>query len=257
MQSTNCWEAWIRNSNWFFYRELYKNYKPIYTNNYLDIYIKKKKQDINPIKNPDIKIKKINKRAYAIDIDINEKVNGYADVEIDFDIVCKKKFLKIFYFKHLIKVSDAALYDKKVRPIFLSVKHPQIIPATIVNGKARLYVDSLKKFLEIKIKSIKVENYYKTPASFVEIANINNNLLELNSLDINKSSVMKAKKIKIENIVYNVKRVEYNIINGTFVLELDKTINTSKAYFAEIVEQKVKNENINIKYDFSYSFKEI
>ena len=81
----NEWEPWIRSANWFFYEELYKDWHPVYENEYEEFWERNENGKSNAIEiNPEIEIENISEGRKKIYVSTDETLNGVASLEIEY-----------------------------------------------------------------------------------------------------------------------------------------------------------------------------
>lgn len=81
------WENWIRDANWFFYRQLYKDYHPVFANSYELFWEKNasdEKHEISPSE-VDLDIERKD-GSIVLKVNCNKKISGTADVNINYSI---------------------------------------------------------------------------------------------------------------------------------------------------------------------------
>ena len=148
---------WAERANWFWFKELYKNWEQLYKNDLEVIWKKSNKQNV--IKgNFDVKVNKLAHHAYELTIDLDEKITGYADVLIDYKVSRRTRLSSLFVIKTVLKVQNKENIDVNrfygdfylnensrafFESNFLRPIGKEYIPLKIVNGKGSLLVTSL------------------------------------------------------------------------------------------------------------------
>ena len=239
------WEAWIVYGNWYFYRELYRHYKPVYSTSYLTFYEPAKKEDYNTLpKNSVIKFEEITKNKYKISVTTEHSINAIADLRIDFDIK-KKTFSKLFTYRTMLKIVYPNLvdnYELVLNRIYRPDKSHTIgIP--IINGYGELIVNSEPLHnVKLNINNVIVGKYYKTPMKYININEvIDNKKLVIDNFTFNKLLLCNKHLVKINNKLYTIKRSNYldqycvYKESSYIILELDKPVD-SNARILEIIE---------------------
>ena len=241
--SSNIWENWIVYANWYFYRELYRNYKPVYNTSYLNFYERVRKEDYNTFpKNTKIEIQELSKNCYKISLKTTSSVYGIADLDIDFDIN-KNLFAKLYVYRTLLKITypkfiDNYNFNKIYRP-----DKSYTIGIPIINGYGELIVNSEPLHnVKLNINNVIVGKYYKTPMKYINIVKIiNNNYIAIDNFRFNKLMLMNKNKIRINNKVYVIKNKDELATyrregsDNYIIFELDKPVD-SDARILEIIE---------------------
>lgn len=155
-KNVNPYTYWAERANWFWFRELYKNWQQVYKNQ-LEV-VWKKSDKPNTIKGKfDVKITKQNHNSYELSLDLNEKITGFADVLIDYKVSRRSRLSSFFVIKTVLKVQnqkniecpsfyreydlnkyERAFYESN----FLRPFGREYIPLKIVNGKGSILVTS-------------------------------------------------------------------------------------------------------------------
>jgi len=131
------WEYWIRRTNWFFYRELYADYHPVFCNSYARYWERNTEENAFTInENVSIDILKLNDNEYKLVFETNQKHNGIADVYIDYEIE-NNDFL---IYQKMLLVEDLGSYKEYgISDVnYLRDKSKEFIPVNIINGHGEL-----------------------------------------------------------------------------------------------------------------------
>lgn len=91
-ESYNIWERWIMRANWFFYRELYENWHPVFANEY-ELYWERNSagEDNVVTTEADVQIEWIGKATAVLSVHTEKSVNGVADVWMDYQVLKDEK----------------------------------------------------------------------------------------------------------------------------------------------------------------------
>lgn len=81
------WEYWITRANWFFYRELYENWHPVFANGY-EVYWERNGADENNViaAGADVQIEWIDKATAVLRVNTDQCIDGVADVCLDYEV---------------------------------------------------------------------------------------------------------------------------------------------------------------------------
>ena len=189
---------WIRNANWFFYKELYKDYVPYFATEYSAFWQKR-----NDNYQVDVKTNLIMEQDedgfYNLTVTTdNKNFNGVASIKVSYNSNLKKNFFKSLDFNHYIYVDDITLTSIQSAdlhtPNFNIPKNSNeyYIPITILNGVGEV---SIKKY------PVKNTNLVINDASVVDVFDVNF-----------KYSVASKDEFEDEKIVYVDKSAENRII---------------------------------------------
>lgn len=135
------WEYWVERANWFFYRELYRNWHPVFSNSYEMYWERNKNCDENTWSSDyDVQIEAIGDGAARLILQADKSVNGIADVYIDYSVdKDPESELAEFQFRQELVVSDAS--DLRASNS-LRRESAEYIPMTIVNGYGELILQA-------------------------------------------------------------------------------------------------------------------
>lgn len=140
-ESYSEWEYWVRRANWFFYRELYSGWHPIYANTY-ETYWERNKDPKAYIKNEEMEIviNQIDNASIEISFSCDENVNGIADVYLDYEIEKAGSLV----FRTDLKVEDIGFYNEtgKSDYNYLRSKSAEYIPVNIIDGHGKIKIAS-------------------------------------------------------------------------------------------------------------------
>lgn len=219
------WEYWVVRANWFFYRELYSNWHPVYANQYELYWGKNSKndnvvyEDIIPIVE-DIEQEELHLKKIIINLDKN--ISGTADVYIDYNIEDKSNFkskiFSKFIIRKLLEVKNTGFNfanNQDMDKNYLPSSGKEHIPITIVNGYGEVSLYSYPdNYTNLIINQVKCNKIFTTDFNYLEIntiKNINNELfLVAKNSWKNKYILADAKQIKISNKIYKIKNIKQN-----------------------------------------------
>lgn len=162
------WEDWIVKANWFFYKELYKNYSLYYKTRYGDLWIKDNVENFNYlIKDSKITINKINNGEYNVKVKLDNKLNLIADIKLNYDL----KTNKLSFLKGLIRKHIFVLYDiknlRKIAHIPKGIYLPYndnsySIPLELKNGVGEFSIIGIPEDdVNLILNSVKIDNLFK------------------------------------------------------------------------------------------------
>lgn len=148
----NGFEYWIKNANWFFYRELYQNYVPVFATEYNVFWEKRKKENSLPkvVQKAQIVTKQKKKDTYRIEIKTEDpNFNGVADVKVAYTSKKTKRFAKtgnINCYVYVNNVTEKSLAKKG----YINYNIPNdsegyYVPVVIANGKGVIELSSYPK----------------------------------------------------------------------------------------------------------------
>jgi len=223
--------GWLPKANWFFYRELYENYHPVYGNTYELLWEKNENDDNNIINkntyNIDVKVEKINEQESIITVTTNEMVNGYADVYLDYKIEKNNRLSSNLIFNKMLYIEDITNNESINNEVYnfnyLRDESKEYIPIKIINGIGSIKITSNPyEGTNLILNEVKCERIFDVLFKYVQVKNITTidnfpTIIIDNNLTTNVS-IKKVKSIKLNNINIPVKNI---IVSDNIYLLLD------------------------------------
>lgn len=134
---------WMRNANWFFYRELYANYHVVDCNTYAAYWEQGANQDTILTGDFPVTIERLSDHEVVVKVDMGDStVNGVADVYISFSSEVGPNKSSLLMLRHLVGVEDPNITDGSVNLWTLRPESTEYVPITIVEGKGCLVFSS-------------------------------------------------------------------------------------------------------------------
>lgn len=140
------WEYWVERANWFFYRKLYRDWHPVFSNLYETYWARNEMENQNIVSDKfEVCAEYVDDTTIKLIIDTDENISGIADVYIDYQIetragcrLAKLQFLNILKVQNIvINASDIDYESNFLRPI-----SKEFVPMTIQNGHGELVLTS-------------------------------------------------------------------------------------------------------------------
>lgn len=137
------WGEWIRNANWFYYREIYENYQIVFKNKY-EIFWKKHNDGDRNIADTGISVnvKQISDQEVEISITTDEPVDGIADLYIDYDSEIQYSLLGMLVHSNVVEIHDANADTDHVDAWCLRPISAEYIPVEVRNGVGSVTITS-------------------------------------------------------------------------------------------------------------------
>lgn len=159
------WEYWIRRANWFFYRELYEDWIPVFSNSYAT-YWEKSDDAKNAIVKDDITvtIENADGGGKNIVIETKEDVNGIADVYLDYRVSKEDSLKSKLIWKMAAKIMDGSM-EKNFTMLdsnYLRSEGQEFIPIEIINGKGFVNISSYpEEGTMLQINKVECERIFR------------------------------------------------------------------------------------------------
>ena len=232
---------WIRNANWFFYRQLYRDYVPVFATEY-NVFWQKQEIDDVPI-NAELNIEKTSDTNYLVTTD-NSNFDGIASISLKY----KSNFIKNFFTSRdlnryvyvdditgkRLDVTDNTNYN------IPSSSDLYYIPITIIDGKGQINISSYPTDNTVlEIYDAQIDKVFNTNFKYGVLSNhdIEGNTLYIDNTLENEIIFKDVKKIKIDSTISTV--INYSSNDDYIMLEVDENANAF-AYpnFFEVIKEE-------------------
>lgn len=146
-KSYDDWEYWIERANWYFYRELYQNWHPVFQNSY-EVYWERNTADdrYTLTDNYDVKIEKVDDSTIKLIVQTDPSVNGIADVYVEYAVkeIPESRLGKLMFQKMLLVQNTGETYAKDTfyEENYLREESGEYIPMPITDGYGELTLTS-------------------------------------------------------------------------------------------------------------------
>lgn len=136
------WEFWLERANWFFYRELYQNWHPVFANSYETYWERNATVDENTFySNIEVNAERISDSVIKIWIDTDQSINGNADIFIDYSVEKNSDKKSLLQFQRFLQVQnnwEIEADDDFFESNYLRSSSAEYIPMKIVDGYGEL-----------------------------------------------------------------------------------------------------------------------
>ncbi|MBE6894235.1 MAG: hypothetical protein E7483_01310 [Ruminococcaceae bacterium] len=222
------WEWWVERANWFFYRELYADWHPVFANSY-HLYWQRNSEGESYMHTNNISAsaEKTSSNSYKIKVMADKGVNGIADVYIDYAVKKTDGLKSAAVFNTMLRVKPSITTfssDKQFESNYLRSISKEYIPIYISDGYGEIEIygcpqaDTVLDVNQVSCSRIfTVLNNY---AAAKEI-NYNGELTEiiLPATEFNRVIVYNAEKVLINGKEYAIQSVYEDDVNIMFYVE--------------------------------------
>lgn len=248
-ESYSGWEWWITRANWFFYRELFNDWHPCFSNSY-EVYWEKNNSENTTVlydAETSVEIEKISDCQARIILKTDENINGIADVKVCYNVTKKDTLGGKLTFRTLIQgadqnmISQFNIYDMNM----LKGESSEYIPIHIVNGYGDYLITSEPSddtFINVDSADVNcIYTYYRT---YVAVNSVDSNdeksVLTINNRNIAQNAVKPGLAIEYGDTLYNIINIEYPednedvvyvTVDGIFRLESKNWVKLVEAPF--------------------------
>lgn len=223
VDSYNVYSNWIRNANWFFFKELYQNYRPSFVTEYNTFYEQmstaEKKHSVYDVHDSKLEIQKISNSTYAIHLDTkNRNQNGVVNLTISY----KTKFIRNVFqsldirrYVYALDVNQQNLRNLPYNDFGLpSDSSEYSIPLTVIDGKGSVIITSFPKDnTELELLSVEATDLYDVMfryayPSFSMKPDLENGIIYVDNTTENQVILNNVQKIKNGDTSLNVIKTE-------------------------------------------------
>ena len=225
----NRWRYWIKNANWFFYKELYKEYVPAFSTEYNVFWKKAEKKQVTEKANITVETRELSKKIIRVETQ-NPKFNGVANIKIAYKSHFKKDFWKKLIINRYVTINDISgrlLTDIGVINYNIPNKSNEYyIPITIINGIGELEISSYPdEDTTFELDNAEIVDLFDVNMKYC-VASKNHgifgNTLYIDNSKENQIILENAKSIKIGDIQEDITKVS---TDDSFIkLELNKNV---------------------------------
>lgn len=224
------WEVWVKRANWFFYRELLKNWHPVYSNTYETYWQRNDEENVINF-DGDIEIEMLNAGEALVKVYTSDKISGTAEVCLDYEIGTADRILSKFVFREMLYAENHT--NQTGKPFFegnnLPGKGKQMIPITIKNGYGELRLQGVPSSCAVlNIDDVSVECIYPVEFQYLYVKDVTENIglacLQIPKRGNEKVMDIKPQYIEINDGLYTIAIVDENDMDYyVTLLDITKT----------------------------------
>lgn len=212
------WELWVLRANWFFYRELYRNWHPIYANRY-EMYWERNENDTDNVilEGYTVNVVDINETTKKLIVSCNRNISGIADVFVDYATNKKNNLFSKLIFRCDVKISntDANLTaeEKEKESNYLRGTSAEYIPIRVSNGYGEVTITSNpSNNTYLTINDAKCDGIYTVGYQYLSIESVDQetNTFILKSTLNSRDAINDISFVKYGDIEYTVENIESN-----------------------------------------------
>lgn len=213
------WEFWVKRANWFFYRELYENWHPVYGNEY-EIYWERNEEDENHkvTSGFQIGIRDVDDSTKVLYIQCDEPINGTADVFIDYAVKSRGNTSSKFNILKMLKVANTGvlhgLMGYYCEANYLRAESAEYTAVSISNGYGEVTLTSLpKESAYLEVYGYSCDTIYTVASDYAEVIGVVPNeagtMVMVESSARSREAVGNITAIDVDGVQYDVLAVNY------------------------------------------------
>lgn len=215
------WECWVQRANWFFYRELYDGWHPVYANSYELYWERNKKPSENyNLSLGEISVVDVDDSTKKIIIQADHSVDGVADVYIDYHVNKGGGIrAKLLYQRNLKVQNTGVLYkDPYYESNYLPEESQEYIPIPIVNGYGEVTLSSCpKRDTALSLNEVFCDRIFPVNYHYVEALSVidENGYAYITVPNYEKymEALKSAIKITVNSVEYKIDGIKYDDTN--------------------------------------------
>lgn len=145
-ENLNQYSYWVKRANWFFYRELYRKWHPVYANSY-EVYWERNKEEGENVWEGEcsVEVAELSHAVKKIVIHADASVNGVADLYVDYKAKKGEGGDAKLLFQTMVKAENSgAIYAEQAawESNYLRTENREHIPVTVVDGYGEILLTS-------------------------------------------------------------------------------------------------------------------
>lgn len=207
------WEYWVERANWFFYRELYRNWHPVYSNTY-ETYWKRNEEEYRHTLSEEcvIEIQDIDDSTKKIIVRADSNINGIADVYLDYEVRKRDTGQARLQLQRMLKIENTGTVyapSSSSEMNYLRDSNKEYVPIVVVDGYGESTVtampfDSSSLFLY----EAKCEDIYQVTFDYIEVSDMidykDKSVINVADSAKNRKMLEHASGIVIEDFKYPI-----------------------------------------------------
>lgn len=210
------WTYWMERANWFWYRDLYENWHPVYANTYEVYWEKNEAADTKNTIEDGIDVEIVDADdSIKIQVRTKEPVNGIADAYIDYRVNKKSNRSAKLAFQTLLRVRNTGqIYaqSEEHESNYLRSQSKEYIPIPIVNGYGEVTLSARpERSTYLEINYVACTRIFTCTSDYIEVAGITvgdqETVLRVHNTLKNRNALTEISAVEIQDHVYAVDEV--------------------------------------------------
>lgn len=167
------WEYWVQRANWFFYRELYRNWHPVFANTY-ELYWERNEEDEENVLTDvcSVTVQEIDETTVKIIVTSEDDICGIADVYVDYEVKKQDRKLSKLLFTTMLKVENSGTVyadDPYYESNYLRACSAEYIPITVADGYGEAVLTSMpSESTYLELNSVSCSDIYPVVFEYYE-----------------------------------------------------------------------------------------
>lgn len=174
------WEYWAVRANWFFYRELFENWHPVYANSY-EWYWERNTEENSVFSSEEeitVTVEYLSDAHVKISVDAPENVSGLADVFVDYSTDKNGGLSSKALFQKMVLAENTGICfynggDYFQESNYLREANCEYILVSVVNGHGEVLLTSKpERSTTIQLHEVSCSRIFQTQYQYVEVDDI-------------------------------------------------------------------------------------
>lgn len=237
--SFTSWEFWLQRANWFFYRELYQNWHPVYSNSYELYWERNDGAEENTVTSQfEVSILDIDESTKKIVIQCDSQINGIADVYIDYKVRKGSGLGAKPLLQTALRVANTGTVyadNTDFESNYLRPESAEYIPVPVVNGYGEVRLTSNPESnTYLQLNAVNCERIYTVTSDYIEMSGIT-------EAEEGTSIIVVPYTLRGSNAINGVSKVLYN---GTEAEVIDVREDEASIYIRVSGTLEMEEKNI-------------
>ena len=242
-------EYWVQRANWFFYRELYLNWHPVYSNTY-EVYWEKNGSNQHNIvtNNIQVSIVEESENCKKLIVQTDASVNGIADVYIDYSVNKNNLRSADIIFQRALKVENTGTVYASQGSFFesnyLRAESQEYIPVRVVNGYGEVTLTAEPtRSTYLQLNTAFCDQIFTCTSDYLEVSGIETNeeqsLIYVANTAKNFDSLTSANVLEVQGNKVEIVGITYDDNNICIAVDSHIDYTKNEGNYIEITERGV------------------
>ena len=234
------WEYWVQRSNWFLYREIFKEWHPVFANTYEVYWERNDAADHHNLENGfEINVSPIDDSTVIISVQSEAAVNGIADVFIDYEVKSRGNKSSYFNIQKVLNIENTGtVYAEKgsyYESNYLRDKSAEYIPVPITGGYGEVTLRANpKKSAYLELIKCSLNTVYTVTFDYLEVSDVKDgNILCIDISEKVKNAVKDISAVIYGGNEYLVEDITQD--EDSLFIRVAGTIDVSESNIVELV----------------------
>ncbi len=217
-ENLNQWGYWVKRANWFFYRELYRKWHPVYANSYERYWEQNEEEGQNVWDGGcSVEVVELSHAMKKIVIHADASVNGVADLYVDYKAKKREDGGIKLLFQTMVKAENSGtVYAEQAawESNYLRTENREHIPVTIVDGYGEMLLTSYpQKDTDMEVLGVSCSEIFTVEFDYVKVENVVDNGNQM-VVSVVKNAKMEKALEDVEGIAIGEKQYKISEVHS-------------------------------------------